>query len=60
VVACKDRWVIMSPNVDFILEPYIFEEVDLCPCDDGRFSLVNCFQWPQTYEKNYKYAVCIP
>ncbi|KAI6008700.1 hypothetical protein F5J12DRAFT_782163 [Pisolithus orientalis] len=36
------------------------DEVDLCPHADGRFGLADCFQWPQTYEKNYKYAVCIP
>ncbi|KIO02230.1 hypothetical protein M404DRAFT_70291, partial [Pisolithus tinctorius Marx 270] len=59
-VACKDRWVITSPNVDFVLELYIFEEVDLCLRADGWFGLVDCFQWPQTYEKNYEYAVCIP
>ncbi|KIN95984.1 hypothetical protein M404DRAFT_164493 [Pisolithus tinctorius Marx 270] len=60
VVACKDHWVITSPNVDFILELYIFEEVNLCPHADSQFILVDCFQWPQTYEKNYEYAVCIP
>ncbi|KIO11975.1 hypothetical protein M404DRAFT_19791 [Pisolithus tinctorius Marx 270] len=60
VVVCKDHWVITSPNADFVPEPYIFEEVDLCPHADGQFGLVDCFQWPQTYEKNYEYAVCIP
>ncbi|KIN98410.1 hypothetical protein M404DRAFT_157843, partial [Pisolithus tinctorius Marx 270] len=59
-VACKDHWVITSPNVDFIPEPYIFEEVDLYPHADSQFSLVNCFQWQQTYKKNYEYAICIP
>ncbi|KIN96806.1 hypothetical protein M404DRAFT_162283, partial [Pisolithus tinctorius Marx 270] len=60
VVTCKDHWVITSPNADFVLELYIFEEVDLCLRANGQFGLVDCFQWPQTYEKNYEYAVCIP
>lgn len=59
-VACKDHWVITSPNMNFVLEPHIFEEDELCPCADGQFGLQDCFQWPQTYEKEYPYAVCIP
>ncbi|KIO11967.1 hypothetical protein M404DRAFT_125457, partial [Pisolithus tinctorius Marx 270] len=60
VVTCKDCWVIMLPNADFVPEPYIFKEVNLCLHANGQFGLVNCFQWPQTYKKNYEYAVCIP
>ncbi|KAI6141693.1 hypothetical protein BKA82DRAFT_33703 [Pisolithus tinctorius] len=28
-VACKENWVITSPNMDFVEEPYIFEEEEL-------------------------------
>ncbi|KIM56400.1 hypothetical protein SCLCIDRAFT_29629 [Scleroderma citrinum Foug A] len=56
-VACKDCLVITSPNVDFVLEPH-FEE--LHPRTNSRFSLIDCFQWPQIYEREYDHSVCIP
>ncbi|KIM51788.1 hypothetical protein SCLCIDRAFT_49892, partial [Scleroderma citrinum Foug A] len=59
-VACKNTLVIISPNVDFVPEPLIFEDEDLQPCADGHFGLVDCFQWPQLHDKEYKYSVCIP
>ncbi|KIK13607.1 hypothetical protein PISMIDRAFT_32652, partial [Pisolithus microcarpus 441] len=37
-----------------------FEDKELCAGADGRFRLVDCFQWPQSYNKEYDYAVCIP
>ena len=52
--------MITSPNVDFVLEPHIFEGKDLQPCADGHFGLVDCSQWPQLYDKEYRYSVCIP
>ncbi|KAI6146022.1 hypothetical protein BKA82DRAFT_33577 [Pisolithus tinctorius] len=36
VVACKENWVITSPNMDFVEEPYIFEEEELCCHADRR------------------------
>ncbi|KIM52836.1 hypothetical protein SCLCIDRAFT_140238, partial [Scleroderma citrinum Foug A] len=59
-VACKDHWVITSPNVDFVPETHLFEEDELRPHADGRFGLVDCFQWLQNYKKEYEYSVCIP
>lgn len=53
-------WVITSPNVTFVPEPHIFEEEDILPRADSRFGLVDCFQWPQLYEKEYDHSVCIP
>ena len=53
-------WVITSPNVTFVPEPHIFEEEDILPRADGRFGLVDCFQWPQLYEKEYDHSVCVP
>jgi len=52
--------VITSPNVDFVPEPHIFEDENLQPRADGRFGLVDCSQWPQLYDKEYQYSVCIP
>ncbi|KIO03541.1 hypothetical protein M404DRAFT_145593, partial [Pisolithus tinctorius Marx 270] len=59
-VACKENWVITSPNMDFVKEPYIFEEEELCCRADSRLGVVDCFQWPQTHEKQYEYLICIP
>ena len=52
--------MIISPNVDFVPEPHIFGDKDLQPRADGRFGLVDCFQWPQLYNRDYQYSVCIP
>ena len=52
--------MITTPNVDFVPEPHIFEEEDICARADGRFGLVDCFQWPQVYHKDYEFALCIP
>ncbi|KAI6153195.1 hypothetical protein BKA82DRAFT_166202, partial [Pisolithus tinctorius] len=52
--------VITSPNMDFVKEPYIFEEEELCCHADGHLGVVDCFQWPQTHEKQYEYLICIP
>ncbi|KIM62969.1 hypothetical protein SCLCIDRAFT_48779, partial [Scleroderma citrinum Foug A] len=52
--------VITSPNVDFVPEPHIFGDEDLQPHADGHFGLVDCFQWPQLYNREYQYSVCIP
>ncbi|KAI6029506.1 hypothetical protein PISMIDRAFT_101414 [Pisolithus microcarpus 441] len=59
-VACKGNVIIMSPNVDYVPEPFIFEEEDMCCCADGCFRVVDCFQWPQMHEQQYEYSVCIP
>ncbi|KAI6011459.1 hypothetical protein PISMIDRAFT_106769 [Pisolithus microcarpus 441] len=60
VVACKGNIIIMSPNVDYVPEPFIFEEEDMCCHADGHFRVVDCFQWPQMHEWQYEYSVCIP
>ncbi|KIM50860.1 hypothetical protein SCLCIDRAFT_144552, partial [Scleroderma citrinum Foug A] len=52
--------VITSPNVDYVLEPHIFDDQEHHPRADGRFGLVDCFQWPQKYDKDYVFAICIP
>ncbi|KAI5989930.1 hypothetical protein EDD15DRAFT_2370228 [Pisolithus albus] len=59
-VACQGSMIITSPNMDFVPEPHIFEDEELRARADGRFGLVDCFQWPQSYNKEYDYAVCIP
>ena len=50
----------MLPNVDYVLEPHIFDDQEHCPHADGHFGLINCFQWPQKYDKDYVFAICIP
>ncbi|KAI5999772.1 hypothetical protein F5J12DRAFT_784550 [Pisolithus orientalis] len=37
---------------------YLLQSIHLA--QQCQFGLVDCFQLPQTYKKNYKYAVCIP
>ncbi|KAI6160560.1 hypothetical protein EDD17DRAFT_1484013 [Pisolithus thermaeus] len=59
-VACKGNIIITSPNMDYVPEPFIFEEEDLCCRADGRFGVVDCFQWPQMHERQYEYSACIP
>ena len=51
--------MITSPNIDFVPEPHIFGNEDLQPHADGHFGLVDCFQWPQLYNREYQYSVCI-
>ncbi|KAL4068791.1 hypothetical protein V8B97DRAFT_2024705 [Scleroderma yunnanense] len=38
-IACKDIWVITSPNIGFVPEPHIFKDKDLQPHADGHFRL---------------------
>ncbi|KIK14006.1 hypothetical protein PISMIDRAFT_33958, partial [Pisolithus microcarpus 441] len=60
VVACQGSMIITLLNMDYIPEPHIFEDKELHAQADGHFGLVDCFQWPQSYNKEYNYAVCIP
>ena len=59
-VACQDDWVITSPNVKYVPQAHIFYDEDLHAQADGRFGLVDCFQWPQSYVQDYLHVVCIP
>ncbi|KAI6111086.1 hypothetical protein F5141DRAFT_982964, partial [Pisolithus sp. B1] len=60
VVTWKGSIIITSLNMDFVPEPHIFEDEELHTQADGCFELVDCFQWPQSYNKEFDYAVCIP
>jgi len=46
--------------VDYVPEPHIFDDQELCARADGRFGLVDCFQWPQKYDRDYSFTICIP
>ena len=59
-VACKENWVITSPIVDYVPEPHIFDDQEHHPRAEGRFCLIHCFQWPQKYERDYAFSICIP
>ncbi|KAJ8581217.1 hypothetical protein M405DRAFT_938393 [Rhizopogon salebrosus TDB-379] len=59
-VAVQDNLVITMPNMHFIPEFHHFEEEDLQARTDGRFGIVDCFQWPQAYDETFCHAACIP
>ena len=42
----------------FVPEPHNSEE-ELRVRADGRFGTADCFQWPQLYDEEFRYAVCI-
>ena len=42
----------------FVPEPHNDDE-ELRARSDGRFGVVDCFQWPQLYCQEYRFAVCI-
>jgi len=51
--------VYTSPNMLFVPKPHLDNE-ELHAQANGQFGTVDCFQWPQVYCKEHKYAVCIP
>src|ERR1700709_900142 len=59
-VAVQDNLVITTPNMHFVPEFHHFEEEDLQARADGRFGVVDCFQWPQAYDEVFPHAACIP
>ena len=59
-VTCQDDWVITSPNVKYVPQAHIFYDKNLHAQADSCFGLMDCFQWPQSYVKDYSHAVCIP
>lgn len=46
--------------MDWVPELHNDDSEELRARADGRFGLVDCFQWPQMYCKEFEYAVCIP
>ncbi|KAG2109832.1 uncharacterized protein F5147DRAFT_575206 [Suillus discolor] len=59
-IAVQGNLVIMMPNMHFILEFHHFEAEVLQARADGRFGVIDCFQWPQAYDDAFCHAVCIP
>ncbi|KAG1776143.1 hypothetical protein EV702DRAFT_1046313 [Suillus placidus] len=59
-IGYQEPLVITTPNMDWVLELYNDDSEELRTQADGRFGVVDCFQWPQMYCKEFKYAVCIP
>ncbi|KAG1776276.1 hypothetical protein EV702DRAFT_971524 [Suillus placidus] len=59
-VAIQDNLVITTPNMQFIPKFHHFEEENVQARADGRFSVVDCFQWPQAYDNIFCNSVCIP
>jgi hypothetical protein len=46
--------------MDWVPELHSNDSDELRAQADGRFGVVDCFQWPQMYCKEFKYAVCVP
>ncbi|KAG2073023.1 hypothetical protein BDR04DRAFT_1152637 [Suillus decipiens] len=59
-IAMQGNLVITTPNMHFILEFRHFDDEILQARADGRFGVINCFQWPQAYDNTFCYAACIP
>ncbi|KAG1887860.1 hypothetical protein F4604DRAFT_1570876 [Suillus subluteus] len=59
-VAIQDNLVITTPNMTFIPKFHHFEEENVQARADGRFGVVDCFQWPQAYDNVFCNSVCIP
>jgi len=59
-VAYQEPVVITTPNMDWVPELHNDDSDELRARADGRFGVVDCFQWPQIYCKEFEYAVCIP
>ncbi|KIN94704.1 hypothetical protein M404DRAFT_76824, partial [Pisolithus tinctorius Marx 270] len=56
---CDDHWI-TSPNTDYIPQPFIFDGETITPLRDGRFSHIDCFQWPQLFAERYTWSPCVP
>ncbi|KAG1900864.1 uncharacterized protein F5891DRAFT_1188361 [Suillus fuscotomentosus] len=56
----QDNLVITTPNMQFVPKFHHFEEENVQAHTDGRFSVVDCFQWPQAYDNIFCNSVCIP
>ncbi|KAF9232466.1 hypothetical protein BU15DRAFT_29863, partial [Melanogaster broomeanus] len=52
--------VITSPNMTFIPKPFLFEKAELRPLRDGRFGVIDVFQWPQLHSDQFAFSACIP
>jgi hypothetical protein len=58
-VAVQDNLVITTPNMPFVPKFHHFEEENVQARADGRFGVVDCFQWPQAYDNIFCNSVCI-
>ncbi|KAG1719714.1 hypothetical protein EDB19DRAFT_1918597 [Suillus lakei] len=59
-VAVQGNLVITMPNMDFVPQLHHFKEENVQARADGRFGVVDCFQWPQAYDNIFCNSVCIP
>ena len=60
ISSCSGLTSVTSFNVDYVPQAYIFKDEDLHDQADGHFGLMDCFQWPQVYTRDYSHSVCIP
>ncbi|KAG1840801.1 hypothetical protein F4604DRAFT_1939905 [Suillus subluteus] len=59
-VAVQGNLVITTPNMHFVPEFHHFDAEVLQARADGRFGVIDCFQWPQAYDDTFCHAACIP
>ncbi|KAI6037736.1 hypothetical protein EDC04DRAFT_2604521 [Pisolithus marmoratus] len=52
----NDHWI-TSPNVDYVPQPFIFEEARVEPLCDGQFGHIDCFQWLQLHAECYVWSL---
>ena len=60
MLAIHNNQIITLPNCDFIPEPFTFDDAPLKPLHDGRFGIIDCFQWLQLHAEQYIWSACIP
>ena len=59
-IAYQELLIITTPNMDWVPELHNNDSDELRARADGHCGVVDCFQWPQMYCKEFEYAVCIP
>ncbi|KAG2340031.1 hypothetical protein BDR05DRAFT_1002800, partial [Suillus weaverae] len=58
-VTVQDNLVITTPNMPFVPKFHHFKEENVQARADGRFGIIDCFQWPQAYDNIFCNSVCI-
>ncbi|KIK79701.1 hypothetical protein PAXRUDRAFT_160572, partial [Paxillus rubicundulus Ve08.2h10] len=60
ITCCQHEIICTTPNMTFVPEPHLNDTEELRARADGRLGVVDCFQWPQLYCKEFEYTVCVP
>jgi hypothetical protein len=60
MLATQHGMVITSPNMDFVPDLRHYQDEEVKARADGRFGLIDPFQWPQMYSARHWWSVAIP